>query len=105
MSDLRMMNTMRTIAMMRTRHEDSLMWWFKLIGVYLFGTGLAQLAASLQRLRGGASTPSPFQPPTVPVGTPIPVLYGTAPVPPFSRGWATSRPIRFTATTTPNCST
>jgi hypothetical protein len=59
------------------------MWWLKLIGVYLFGSGLAQVAASLQRLRGSASAPQPFQPPTVAAGTPIPVLYGTLPVPPI----------------------
>jgi hypothetical protein len=59
------------------------MWWLKLIGAYLFGTALSQYAALLQRLRGGAPTPSAFQPPTVAAGTPIPVLYGTAPVPPI----------------------
>lgn len=58
------------------------MWWLKLIGVYLFGSGLAQVAASLQRLRGSGNTPQPFQTPTVQAGTPINVLYGTAPIQP-----------------------
>lgn len=53
------------------------MWWIKLIGVYLFGSALAQAAQSLARLRGGGNSVQPFQTPIVPAGTPIPVLYGT----------------------------
>lgn len=59
------------------------MWWLKLIGAYLFGTALAQVAASLQRLRNPGNALQPFQVPTVATGTPIPVLYGTMRVRPI----------------------
>jgi hypothetical protein len=59
------------------------MWWIKLIGAYLFGTGLGQVAASLARLRGRVSPGQPFQVPPVATGTPIPVLYGTMRVRPI----------------------